>query len=424
MSVTVNADNQITNSSFAFDGDGNPTSYQGAAFTYDPEDRLTAIASASFSAAYDGDGLRAKKTDIGQTTYFLYDGDTPVVEEQMSGSTTTLFALNVWGADGWRARHYVGNQFYAFSFDPEGNAVSRQNSGNTLYNAYASSTFEAYGNRGGDYTPGGSHPALHQDPVRFGGQYGYYTDYGTGLLCLTHRYYDPGTGKFINRDPIGYGGGMNLYGFAGGNPVNESDPSGLDWQEAHDTIKKYRNQIIAAANQAGIQPLLLAGAVWGELYAGNVKGVHDRREELSRIAFVYQLTSNHERTNNSAKWVGGYGSTGREVGAALGIVDMTKWPSQISGGGSLFGRMNYVKYYESHPQYQLLDAGNYLHSLASRANRYSSHPGNLTQYQMGIILTEYNKGSTNSTAANARPGPNGTIFSQNLTAIQNALNGK
>ena len=131
------------------------------------------------------------------------------------------------GADGWRARHYVGNQFYAFSFDPEGSAVSRQNSSDTLYNAYATSTFEAYGKRGGDYsTASGSNPASHQDPVRFGGQGGYYTDYGTGLLCLTHRYYDPGTGRFINRDPIGYGGGMNLYGFAGGNPVNESDPNG------------------------------------------------------------------------------------------------------------------------------------------------------------------------------------------------------
>jgi len=43
---------------------------------------------------------------------------------------------------------------------------------------------------------------------------------------LTHRYYDPGTGKFINRDPIGYAGGENLYGFCGGNPVNESDPNG------------------------------------------------------------------------------------------------------------------------------------------------------------------------------------------------------
>jgi len=69
--------------------------------------------------------------------------------------------------------------------------------------------------------------AIAQNTSSHGGQFGYYTDTETGLLCLTHRYYDPGTGKFLNRDPIGYAGGENLYGFADGNPVNESDPSGF-----------------------------------------------------------------------------------------------------------------------------------------------------------------------------------------------------
>jgi uncharacterized protein RhaS with RHS repeats len=45
----------------------------------------------------------------------------------------------------------------------------------------------------------------------FGGQYGYY---------------DPDTGRFLNRDPIGYEGGENLYGYAGNNPINEADPEG------------------------------------------------------------------------------------------------------------------------------------------------------------------------------------------------------
>ncbi len=42
-----------------------------------------------------------------------------------------------------------------------------------------------------------------------------------------HRYYDPRTGRFTPEDPIGLAGGLNLYGFANGDPVNFSDPFGL-----------------------------------------------------------------------------------------------------------------------------------------------------------------------------------------------------
>ncbi len=71
---------------------------------------------------------------------------------------------------------------------------------------------------------------------------------------MGHRYYDPGTGRFLTRDPIGYGGGMNLYGFADDNPVNESDPNGTDvgspgffeslipvWGSGRETVHDYQN---------------------------------------------------------------------------------------------------------------------------------------------------------------------------------------
>jgi RHS repeat-associated protein len=50
---------------------------------------------------------------------------------------------------------------------------------------------------------------------------------GSGLLFKRNRYVDPATGKFTQEDPIGLAGGMNLYGFAGGDPVDYSDPFGL-----------------------------------------------------------------------------------------------------------------------------------------------------------------------------------------------------
>lgn len=50
-------------------------------------------------------------------------------------------------------------------------------------------------------------------------------------LYLRNRYYDPGTGRFTQEDPIGLAGGLNLYGFANGDPVNFSDPFGLRAEE-------------------------------------------------------------------------------------------------------------------------------------------------------------------------------------------------
>lgn len=46
-------------------------------------------------------------------------------------------------------------------------------------------------------------------------------------LQLTLGYYDPGIQRWINRDPIGERGGINLSDFVNNSPVNSSDPNGL-----------------------------------------------------------------------------------------------------------------------------------------------------------------------------------------------------
>jgi RHS repeat-associated protein len=49
----------------------------------------------------------------------------------------------------------------------------------------------------------------------------------SGYRYMRNRYYNPQTGQFTQQDPIGLAGGLNLYGFAQGDPINFEDPFGL-----------------------------------------------------------------------------------------------------------------------------------------------------------------------------------------------------
>lgn len=46
------------------------------------------------------------------------------------------------------------------------------------------------------------------------------------LYYYKARVYDPQSGRFLQTDPVGYGADMDLYAYAGEDPMNGSDPTG------------------------------------------------------------------------------------------------------------------------------------------------------------------------------------------------------
>jgi RHS repeat-associated protein len=84
-----------------------------------------------------------------------------------------------------------------------------------------SATYDSFGKRS-------VYPTTYDGDIydSFGAQWGYRVDSGTGFELLGHRFYDEANGRFINRDPISYDGGIDLYEYGGDNATNAYDPTG------------------------------------------------------------------------------------------------------------------------------------------------------------------------------------------------------
>ena len=82
---------------------------------------------------------------------------------------------------------------------------------------------EAFGDSAPNQDPDGDATPFVFD-LRFPGQR---YDSATGLNYNYFRDYDAATGRYVQSDPIGLGGGINTYGYVGGNSLIGSDPRGL-----------------------------------------------------------------------------------------------------------------------------------------------------------------------------------------------------
>ena len=289
------------------------------------------------------------------------------------------------GADGWRARYYPGSQFFSYTFDPQGNVIQRQNGGNTSTAGYDTASYQAYGKRGADYTSGGTNPAPDQDPARFGGQWGYYTDTNSGLICLTHRYYDPGTGRFLNRDPIGYSGGINLYELAGGNPVNEKDPRGLDgppnpfaaWDELAEKIDEYTRSV-GEQQQTALRGFSNAMGFLGDFLTGQGPSTRyyapnsTQSQQLLNSAVGKEILEQLTKQKYSRHAKGSVSTPAAAIDTAKDL--FTNW-TEFQVGAFTWKVKNHDQWDLTIEVYNVADINSFLYHLPGSANNYDRIAG-------------------------------------------------
>jgi RHS repeat-associated protein len=139
----------------------------------------------------------------------------------------------------------------------------------------------------------------------------------SGMLYRRNRVYDPATGRFTQEDPIGIAGGLNTYGFAGGDPVNYSDPYGLkcrsDRPHSRDCLYMYQlttflfGRTTSEARYFWHHPLVAAVGGWTGLawtpraglggYAGWAAGVAEQLAPRDR-----RLRNNIEEAARHQVW--------------------------------------------------------------------------------------------------------------------------
>ncbi|MHB9068390.1 MAG: RHS repeat-associated core domain-containing protein [Pirellulaceae bacterium] len=219
---TTNELNQYTQiglRALDYDADGNLiVDGTEATYRYDDENRLLASDDGTTNVQYEYDalGMRIARVENGTRTEYLVDptGLTNIAAEY--DASGNVVAHYVHGSFGLVSRFDAGNAIAFYDFDAVGSTVAMTDADGGVANQY-------------DYLPFGETLSIREsivNPFKFIGQFGVQRD-GNGLDFMRTRYYSPHDGRFINEDPLGVGGGTNLYRYAANNPAFLRDPAGL-----------------------------------------------------------------------------------------------------------------------------------------------------------------------------------------------------
>ena len=198
-----------------YDANGNLTDDGVFTYGYDAENRLVSATQPApgISATYVFDplGRRTAKTVNILTTSYLYDGARVIADYDGAGALIQRYVYGPGIDEPIAAVTAAGDRLY-HHMDGLGSVVALSD------DFGAAVETEAYNAFGVSAVPAGA------TPYRYTGRR---FDAETGLYHYRARAYSPALGRFLQPDPIGYLGGLNLYAYVANDPLNRLDPFGL-----------------------------------------------------------------------------------------------------------------------------------------------------------------------------------------------------
>ncbi len=117
---------------------------------------------------------------------------------------------------------------------------------------------------------------------------GYRFDPETELYYVRNRTYNPALGRWIQRDPIGYPGGINLYGYVGGRVDGIADPAGLaQWHPAQRGFWHTGITPDVQIQQGGIPDYRLFNAAVNKISDFRQRPGESKKACIARLAKLY-----------------------------------------------------------------------------------------------------------------------------------------